>query len=171
MLRSRKVSAPPMIRPAVSLSRAVDTLTGMRTPSPSTIKPDLLITGSPVARVCFMAQSTSHMLARKTSEQGRPMASFLGMPVICSAARLNSEMRHFSSMVNTPSEMLSRITAAASGEICGFAAVFTAISSMVGLLTAARIFFHQRHYGNCDVSVCSLLNENMLTIFKIATLK
>jgi len=49
------------------------------------------------------------MLDLNTSEQRRPTASERGTPVITSAALLKEVMRHFRSMVKTPSEMLSRI--------------------------------------------------------------
>ena len=47
------------------------------------MKADLLTIGWPVLTVWRSAQSVSHMLARNTSEQRRPMASSRGMPVIC----------------------------------------------------------------------------------------
>jgi len=122
-LKSRKVSAPPMMRPPSSLSKAVETLTGMRRPSPSTMKAERLMTGAPVRMVFLTAHSVSHMLARKTSEHGRPMASRRGIPVISSAARLNEVMRQAASTVNTPSEMLSRI-AAVGASIIGVVADF-----------------------------------------------
>ena len=67
------------------------------------------MTGAPVLRVRRSAQWASHMLERNTSMQSRPIASRRGTPVISSAARLNEVMRHVSSTVKTPSEMLSRM--------------------------------------------------------------
>jgi len=49
------------------------------------------------------------MLDLKTSEQKLPIASFRFTPVISSAARLKDVISQFSSTVNTPSEMLSKI--------------------------------------------------------------
>jgi hypothetical protein len=108
-LKSRKVSAPPTTVPSPSRITAVEMLIGIRSPSASTMNPDLPITGFPVLNVRLRAQSSPHMLERKTSEQSRPRASWRTIPVISSAARLNEVTRHARSMVKTPSEMLSRI--------------------------------------------------------------
>jgi hypothetical protein len=85
----------------------------MRVPSELTMNVVLFMTAAPVSMVCLKAHSVSHMLARNTSEQRRPMAASRGMPVISSAARLNDETRHSPSTVKTPSEMLSRIESVA----------------------------------------------------------
>ncbi len=87
-LRSRKVSAPPTTAPYSSRSRAVETLIGSRLPLELTMKVALFTTAAPLSIVCLSAHSLSHMLARNTSEQRRPMASSRGMPVMSSAARL-----------------------------------------------------------------------------------
>ncbi|OPZ89153.1 MAG: hypothetical protein BWY73_01557 [candidate division TA06 bacterium ADurb.Bin417] len=108
-LRSRKVSAPPIVRPRLSLRTAVETLIGMRLPSAFMMYPDFPMIGLPVFRVFWSAQLASHMLQRKTSEQRRPTASRRGTPVIFSAARLKEVIRHSLSTVKTPSEMLSRM--------------------------------------------------------------
>ena len=93
-LKSRNVSTPPITFPFLSRKSAVEALIGIRLPSAVMIKADLLMTGSPDSMVRRNAQSTSHMLARNTSEQGCPTASCLGTPVISSAARLNEVIRH-----------------------------------------------------------------------------
>jgi hypothetical protein len=54
------------------------------------------------------------MLARKTSQQGRPNASCAEMPVISSAARLKNVIRQSRSMVKTPSAMLFKMIS-----VCG----------------------------------------------------
>ncbi|XPS90431.1 uncharacterized protein Dvar_84500 [Desulfosarcina variabilis str. Montpellier] len=59
--------------------------------------------GLPVARVCFIGQAVSQMLVRKTSPQGRPIASMLRTRVIFSAARLKEVISQFKSTVKTPS--------------------------------------------------------------------
>ena len=105
--------------PCSSRKRAVETLIGMRCPSALTMKAALLTTAAPVCMVCRRAHSASHMLARNTSEQRRPMASSRATPVICSAPRLKEVMRHSGSTVNTPSEMLSRMESVATAD--GFA--------------------------------------------------
>jgi len=107
------------MRPARSRKTAVETLIGMRRPSALMMKPERPMIGFPVFIVRRKAQSASHMLERKTSEQKRPRASFRGIPVISSAARLNEVIRQFRSTVNTPSEMLSRT--ASVGEMAGCA--------------------------------------------------
>ena len=89
MLRSRKVSAPPTTVPCSSRSRAVETLIGIRLPAALMMNVALFTTAAPLSMVCRSAHSASHMLARNTSEQRRPMASSREMPVISSAARLN----------------------------------------------------------------------------------
>jgi hypothetical protein len=76
------------------------------------MKAGWLVNCAPVSIVRRSAQSASHMLARKTSEQRLPIASHRVMLVISSAARLNDVMRHCGSTVNTPSEMLSMIASA-----------------------------------------------------------
>jgi hypothetical protein len=68
-----------------------------------------LMTGFPLFSVRCRAHSASHILDLNTSEQSRPNASFRGIPVISSAARLKEVTRQFMSTVNTPSDMLSRI--------------------------------------------------------------
>ena len=49
------------------------------------------------------------LVARKTSEQVRPMASAAGTPVMRSAARLNDVIRQSLSTVKTPSAIQSRM--------------------------------------------------------------
>ena len=90
-------------------------VTGTRRPSASRRSTAISMTGLPVLRVFRRAQSVSHMLERKTSEQNRPLASSREMPVIVSAARLNEVMRQSWSTVKTPSEMLSRMASVEAG--------------------------------------------------------
>ena len=113
-LRSRNVSTPPIIRPDLSFSKAVLTLIGISLPSARRITTGLLTTGFFVSIVDFRAQVDSQMLARKTSQQGRPIASDAETPVIFSAARLKNVIRHSGSTVNTPSAMLFKIIS-----VCG----------------------------------------------------
>ena len=109
--RSRKVSTPPTSWPSGPCSRLVDTLTGRRLPSASTISIRRQWMASPRSMVSRRAQCPSHTEARKTARQGWPMASERGIPVMVSAARLNEVMRHCALTVNTPSVIASRIAA------------------------------------------------------------
>ena len=80
-----------------------------------------------VSMVRRIRQPDSHILARKTSWQGLPMASSFGMPVICSAALLNESMRQFRSTVKTPSAILSRMIRCCSFKKSSDAFIFKAV--------------------------------------------
>ena len=98
-----------MTAPLASLSIAVDMRTGIRSPAALVMWAVAVTMGLPVASVPLRAHARSQMLARKTSRQGRPMASCLRTPVIRSAARLNVVIRQSGSTVKTPSLMESRM--------------------------------------------------------------
>jgi len=97
------------MRPSASFSSAVERRIGTRRPWLSMMWAMALTTGLPVRIVCRKAQRPSQMLARNTSEHSRPTASRRRTPVIRSAARLNTPIRHWGSTVKTPSFMESRI--------------------------------------------------------------
>ena len=65
--------------------------------------------GVPVDIVSFRAQAPSQMSALNTCQHGFPRASSGVMPMISAAARLNEVMWNWSSTVNTPSLMESRM--------------------------------------------------------------
>ncbi len=77
-----------------SFNSDVDTPMGISFFSEVTIEVDVLTKDLPSFMVLFRAQSPSHILERKTSQQYLPMASLRGMPVIISAARLKDVIRH-----------------------------------------------------------------------------
>ena len=90
---------------------AAQMLTGTLTPSTLQMVMQRLVSGLPVLILQAMAQDSPQMLAWNTSLHGLPIATSRGKPVIRSAALLKEVIRQLVSTVNTPSAILSRITA------------------------------------------------------------